>query len=259
MILHIPHSSLTILAEVRKKLRITDTDLALELLRLTDWYTDELFALDDYQIPRVVYPFSRIQADVERFPDDASESMSLVGMGAIYEKTTDGKHLRDRMRDEERNAYLERYYYPHHGRLQELTDRVLLDQKRCLIVDCHSFPSVALAVDQDQAPDRPDICLGSNLHTPPDLVRVLENACADLGLSCAVNHPYTGTIVPQKYFGRDQRVKSIMIEIRRGLYMDESNGLKLAAFESIRAMVRSLLLELWGYWKDCDITLVSFS
>lgn len=247
ILLHIPHSSLTIPREVRKELHITDTELSLELLRMTDWYTSELFELDSHQVPRLVYPYSRLVCDVERFPQDANESMAAMGMGAIYERTSDGRPLRDRLSGEARNAYLERYYYPHHRKLQELTGEILSNRSRCLIVDCHSFPTTPLLCDRDQSPNRPDICIGTDsVHTPPDLVRLIENACCEQGLSFTVDRPYSGTIVPQKYFKEDERVKSIMIEIRRGLYIDDSTGVKLASFDSTRAVIRGLLLCLLG-------------
>jgi predicted N-formylglutamate amidohydrolase len=39
-----------------------------------------------------------------------------------------------------------------------------------------------------------------------------------------LNEPFIGTHVPLKQYGTDQRVKSVMIEIRRDLYMDEATG-----------------------------------
>lgn len=249
MIHQIAHSSLTIPPEVRQELRITDAELSLELLRMTDWHTSELFELDGHKVPRVVYPYSRLVCDVERFANDANEPMSALGMGAIYERTSDGKPLRDPLSGEARIAYLERYYYPHHRKLQELTGGILANRNRCLIVDCHSFPTIPLPCDRDQSPNRPDICIGTDkVHTPPELVGLIEKACREHGLSFAVDRPYSGTIVPQKYFKEDQRVKSIMIEIRRGLYIDESTGVKLASFDATRTVVRGLLLCLLGVW-----------
>ena len=46
VILHIPHSSLMIPTAARSEFRITDAELSLELLRMTDWHTNELFDVD---------------------------------------------------------------------------------------------------------------------------------------------------------------------------------------------------------------------
>ena len=245
LLLHIPHSKVAISAEVRGAIHLSDAELTAELVTMTDWHTHELFDLSDLHIPTVVYPWSRLVCDVERFSDDAREPMSARGMGAIYERTSDGKLLRNRMDREARTLYLERYYNPHHQKLQELVDDALARQQGCLIVDCHSFGSTPLLCDLDQSLKRPDICIGTDCtHTPAVLVHQIERACSVVGLSCEVDRPYTGTMVPLKHFQRDMRVKSVMIEVRRGLYVDEKSGLKLASFESVREKIRSILLAL---------------
>jgi hypothetical protein len=44
-VLHLPHASTVIPADERASIHLSDDGLALELLRMTDHYTDELFAL----------------------------------------------------------------------------------------------------------------------------------------------------------------------------------------------------------------------
>ena len=39
--------------------------------------------------------------------------------------------------------------------------------------------------------------------------------------SVAVNRPFAGALTPLRYFSNDQRVKSIMVEVNRRLYLDE--------------------------------------
>jgi len=90
-----------------------------------------------------------------------------------------------------------------------------------LIFDCHSFPSWPLPVDQDQTLNRPDICIGvDEFHTPTELVEDIKLKFENVGFCVEVNQPYSGTLVPLKYFGRHNRVKSIMIEINRALYLE---------------------------------------
>ena len=36
-----------------------------------------------------------------------------------------------------------------------------------------------------------------------------------------IDSPYAGTIVPMKFYGKDRRVRSVMIEMNRALYMKE--------------------------------------
>lgn len=64
------------------------------------------------------------------------------------------------------------------------------------------------------------------------LVRSLRQA----GFSVAVNRPFAGTIVPLRYYGKEPRVRSVMIEVNRGLYLrGEEKG---AGFDQVRRVIR---------------------
>jgi len=78
LVIHTPHAGTTIPASERS----TYTNLPAvdaELSRLTDWFTDELFAIDGAAV--VSTPISRLLVDVERFIDDALEPKAAVGPG----------------------------------------------------------------------------------------------------------------------------------------------------------------------------------
>jgi N-formylglutamate amidohydrolase len=160
--------------------------------------------------------------DPERFDDDAKEPMAERGQGVIYTRTTDGSPLRNPPTDAERDELLDRYYRPHHAQLTRRVEEALSAHGRALIIDGHSFPSKPLPVDLDQSPERPDICIGTDgFHTPPQLVDALVDICAEFGWSVAVDRPYSGTLVPTKHWGKDERVASVMIEVNRRLYLQD--------------------------------------
>src|SRR6266480_5901722 len=85
-----PHSSTAIPEDVRATFAPSDEVLHQELLRLTDRYTDEMFALDPAAAISVVFEVSRLVVDPERFLDDSVEPMAKSGMGAVYTATTEG-------------------------------------------------------------------------------------------------------------------------------------------------------------------------
>jgi N-formylglutamate amidohydrolase len=113
--------------------------------------------------------------DVERFEDDADEPMAERGMGVIYRSTSGLGGLRRIITDQERQVLLERYCHPHHLRLTQTVDSALSLHGKCLVVDCHSFPSHALPYEFDSTGKaRPDICIGTDdFHTPPELAEEL--------------------------------------------------------------------------------------
>jgi len=64
-------------------------------------------------------------------------------------------------------------------------------------------------------------------HTPRQLREAAENVFLSQGWSVGIDWPYAGVLVPMDYYGTDRRVRAIMVEVRRGLYMDEGGGVKL--------------------------------
>jgi N-formylglutamate amidohydrolase len=240
LVLHIPHSSTVIPAAVRPTLLLTEAEVQQELLRMTDAYTDELFRSDG--MTSVRYPVSRIVVDPERFESDADEVMSKVGMGVVYTKTSDGRSLRRIPTPSDREALLAAYYRPHHAALTDAVASAVRQHGRCLVVDCHSFPSFPLPYELDQRPDRPDICIGTDpFHTPIGLAaEVIE--CFQLhGYTIALNRPFAGALVPATVYRRDANVAALMIEVNRALYMDEQTGAKSSRFDEIRTAVAQLL------------------
>ena len=239
LLLHIPHASTFIPPEELP--RFWPVNLADEQLKMTDRYCDELFT--GYE--KVVFPVSRLVCDPERFRDDAQETMSRIGMGAIYTKTSSGDPLRW-VTEEEREKLLRQYYDPHHARLTEAVEEKLKAHGRCLIIDGHSFHPIPLPYEPDQELNRPDFCIGTDpFHTPKQLSDLTMDYLRKEGFSVSMNRPYAGSLVPMKYYGKDRRVCSIMIEINRRLYMDE-NGQRSNSFSSIQRTVSVLLEKLKG-------------
>ena len=248
---HIPHASTVIPAEVRARLLLGDEALARELVRMTDWHTDTLFAFTGrLGATRLVNGVSRLVVDPERFTDDAQEPMAAVGQGAVYTRTSDGLALRELL-DGERDALLDTYFAPYHADLAGLVGDRLAADGRCLLLDCHSFAAQPLASELDQTPDRPDVCIGTDaFHTPAALVDALVDGLAAEGYVVAVDRPFAGTIVPLSAYRLDRRVASVMIEVRRGLYCDEATGEPLRQFDEIgtklaRATASALSREGW--------------
>lgn len=84
LILHIPHSSLFIPDEEISSFTLSNHEIIIELLKMTDLFTDELFDIKNQKISRVVFPVSRILVDPERFLDDDQEPMAKRGMGVPF-------------------------------------------------------------------------------------------------------------------------------------------------------------------------------
>jgi len=226
VILHVPHASRVIPADVRAGIVLGDDALADELLLMTDSFTDviavraaEVAALTPW---RFVNGYSRLVVDPERFPDDREE-MLAVGMGAVYTSTSDGGVLRDP--DPAGTTALIQHYFDPYGRaLGALVDERRASLGRVTILDVHSFPSTALPYELHGGLRRPAICIGvDGFHTPRALVEAARLRFAGFG-QVLENEPFMGTYVPLRHWESSRDVSSMMIEIRRDLYMDEANG-----------------------------------
>lgn len=212
VIYHIPHSSTKIPQDFKHQFIINSSQLNDELIKLTDWYTDELFPNG------IIFPISRLVCDVERFIDDNEEEMAKIGMGIIYTRGSDLSIIK-KVTLSEKAEVLRRYYIPHHNRLTRMVDNSLEKDNKCLIVDCHSFSSEPLPYETDE--NRPDICIGTDsYHTDDNLLELVKQSFIDLGYTVLVNSPFTGSIVPNKFYQKDKRVQSIMIEVNKSLYTD---------------------------------------
>ena len=233
VILHIPHSSTHI--PFYDGYVSSGLDLEQAILKLTDWYTDDLFQLDGAE--SVITPFSRIFCDVERFEADADEPMSRFGMGVLYEKMDAGNVMRV-IAPELRTRIISEYYRAHHNALAALVEQHRAQYGRCLIVDCHSFPNTPLNASLNKEPDRPDYNIGTDpFHTPPHLVHLSQDYFDSLGYSLLVDKPYSGSMVPLKHYKQDKRVQSIMLEINRKLYLEAGTNTKSEGYEEVKKVV----------------------
>jgi N-formylglutamate deformylase len=245
VILHIPHASATIPAQFRDQFILNNKELASEQLRLVDAYTGELYESPEAQI--VCFPYSRLLVDVERFPNDDQEPMSQVGMGMLYTQTSTGAPLR-RPLDQSEKTKLKQLYELHHLALTQAVERELAREGTSLIIDCHSFPSIPLPCDSSQVQPRPDVCIGTDeFHTPKELLQQVIKSFDQHNFKLGINEPYAGALVPMNFYGKDSRVRSIMIEINRSLYMNENSGEKSKDFEGMKGAVSRVLNALMNY------------
>ncbi len=229
VLLHVPHAGTAVPAWTRPHLLLDDAALALELAALTDHHTDRIaLAAADAAAAVGTRPWalinrvSRFVVDVERFPDDREE-MAAVGMAAVYTRGTHGQRLRA---DDpaHREALITAYYHPWARALQDLVRDRLAAIGRVVLIDLHSYPSGPLPYERHADGERPMVCLGTDpAHTPGWLVEAARTAFAELG-PIALNTPFSGTYVPLVHHGRDPRVASIMIEMRRDGHLVEPAG-----------------------------------
>ena len=230
-LVHVPHASTIIPKQYLYQFNIHK--LSYELKVMTDRYCDELFDNGSTMIKTEV---SRLVCDVERFRDDKDEIMANIGMGAVYKSCSDLSLLR-KFSNKEKQHILKQYYDTHHNNFEKMVEEKIRLYDKCLIIDGHSFYPTPLPYELNQDKDRPDFCIGTDsFHTSEEMTRKVYEFFSKKGFSVKINKPFAGTIVPMKYYGKDKRVYSIMIEINRKLYMEEPD-IKNDSFSYIKNLV----------------------
>ena len=221
VILHVPHSSREIPADIRKDILLNDEQLKIELDEMTDSHTDKIASLAIADLAKQPWIFknklSRLVIDPERFPDER-EIMNKVGMGAVYQKTSAGERLRSENFDPK--PLIEKYFKPYASAFTNLVEQLLTKHEKVLIIDVHSYRvhHHENAVNHSQA--RPPICLGTDqFHTPLWLHQLAKDCFLTVG-EVIENEPYAGTYVPLDFYEKDDRVLSVMLECRADQFLN---------------------------------------
>lgn len=240
VVLHVPHDSRLVPEDVRPQFVLGDDELSREMIRMTDHFTFDIFAVESGDARVIRAPVSRLVVDVERFPIDADEPMAARGMGAVYTNTSTLTQLRRELSAEKRESLMADYYHPHHSRLEAAVANALKQHGRCLVLDCHSFPGTALPYEMaNESQQRPDICIGTDsFHTPPSLAHAFVEAFESSGWRVRQNDPFAGALVPASSYNRDARVMAIMVEVNRRLYLDEESGTPSATYAQVAKSVK---------------------
>ncbi len=240
IVLNIPHSSTHIPDEHKNDYLIDD--IHTEAMIMADLYTDELFAPLLESCGGIISRLSRICVDMERFDDKEQEGMERFGMGAVYTTSSRKEPLRI-VRD--RQKLIEEYYKPYHQALEDLVAASLKKFGKCFIIDCHSFNAQARWYE-DATKQRPEICIGTDtFHTPDALIKRVIKTFECMGYETQRDTPFSGTIVPLKYYLQNSDVTSVMLEVNRKLYMNEKRLVKNEdGFKEVQINLLKILKEI---------------
>lgn len=218
VILHAPHGSRFIPDELKNTFLLCPAELEAEKDLMTDHFTNDLVS-SIHGASSLVNGLSRFVVDVERFPDEREEMLS-VGMGAFYTHGSQKQPLREPKHT--RNPELRRFFDAYSDAFTELVQRTVDKHGRAVIIDVHSYPTEALPYELHSHEARPQLDIGADTnHTSAVLIGEVIKAFSHL--ETGINESFHGTYVPLRFYeAKDTRVQSVMLEIRRDTYMDES-------------------------------------
>ena len=223
VVFHIPHSSLAI-PKMFWNICIKDINYIKKTnLFLNDYLTDKLVP---NHCKKLIFKYSRIFCDVEKFKDESKEVMAKKGMGVIY--TKDCENTITIPNKKYKNIIIKSYYNKHHNKLNKISTNILNKNGKCIIIDLHSY-SDEMVKKLFSSDNNPDICIGvDSFYTNQNLINMTIEHFKEYGYSIEINKPYAGTIIPNKYINKkDTRLKSIMLEINKRIYLNSNDFIKI--------------------------------
>ena len=239
--------------------------LPMEILRRAeDAYVDLLLDNTPNQgITLLKALFPRAYLDVNRDEDDLDPELfapgtpveagpkSRLGIGLLRRVVTPENPIYDRLLTlDEMESRIESYYVPYHTALTKHLARLRKAAGRVLLIDWHSMKSVGNAATPDgEGSTRADFVIGDNhgRSCDPDLSKAVADFLGTKGYLAAINDPYSGGALLQRYAHLSNGVFGLQIEINRALYMDESSLTLLPGFERLKADLAHLI-PLFSAW-----------
>ena len=235
----------------------------LALRRSEDSFVDELFAAaPDYGAPllRALFPRAFVDANREpfeldqamfadRLPDYVNTGSSRVaaGLGTIAKIVSNGQNIYPgKLRFADAAERIEAYYRPYHRALETLIADTRARFGYCIVVDCHSMPSVGGPLDPDAGRGRADFVVGDCFGSAcaPYITDAIERAIEGLGHVVIRNKPFAGGFTTRHYGRPRDGVHAVQIEINRLLYMDEMRIEKNSGFPRLAAQMTRVIAAL---------------
>ncbi|HZP99604.1 MAG TPA: N-formylglutamate amidohydrolase [Reyranella sp.] len=212
----------------------------LSLRRSEDSFVDRLFAAAPARgAPLLRALFPRAFCDPNREPyeldpamfDDALPAFAntrsprvAAGLGTIAKVVANGAEIYGgKLRYAEISSRINGYYKPYHAALRALVDETRAQFGFCILVDCHSMPSMGGPMDKDPGESRVDFVLGDCFGTAcaAAVTDGAERLLTGLGYVVTRNDPYAGGFTTRHYGRPAERCHALQIEINRALYMNE--------------------------------------
>lgn len=230
------------------------------LRRSEDRFVDELFAAGpDCGAPLLRALFPRSFCDVNREALELDPAMFdaalpagansvsprvLAGLGVIPRRAADDREIyARRLAIGEIERRLQLCYRPYHAALADLIAQTRDRFGFCLLLDCHSMPSIGGAEDRDRGARRVDFVLGDchGASCAETVTAHVETFLAGTGAIIRRNDPYAGGFVTQHYGRPREGVHALQIEINRRLYLDEDSLAKTDGFDRLKVCLGALV------------------
>ena len=209
----------------------------LSLRASEDAYVDRLFAAAPaHGAPLIAATAPRAYIDLNRGPEELDPAIVrgvratglnprvAAGLGVIPRIVAEGRAIQSgKISLDEARARIASRHTPYHERLESLLARAHEAFGVAVLFDCHSMPSDALRAAPRVKGGRAEIVLGDRFGTAArrDVMLAAQAAFEAAGFAVALNTPFAGGHITQRYGRPSQNWHAVQIEIDRSLYLDQ--------------------------------------
>ncbi|HEY0053514.1 MAG TPA: N-formylglutamate amidohydrolase [Caulobacteraceae bacterium] len=200
--------------------------------------------------PRELDP-ALVAAGIDLGPAMASPRVQ-AGLGVVPRMVGDGRiiHCRPLTRAEIEGR-LEAVHRPYHAALASLLEEARARFGAAILIDLHSMPSAAGALEARRGRGRPQMVLGDRHGAACGraLNLAVRTQLEKAGYRVALNSPYAGGFVTQTWGRPAEDLHALQIEIDRGLYLNEATLEPVTGYDRLKADLERLAAMLCTDWR----------
>jgi N-formylglutamate amidohydrolase len=249
LLVTVPHAGQMLAPDMTTALRVPPDHLR----QLEDPWVDRLLA----SVPAhggwlLATQWARAVADVNRAADEfaftgppagwRATGKARIGLGVVPTRLA-GVPIYARPLDPAAvDARVALAHAPYHAALARMVGELHARFGEVFVIDGHSMPDSA----QSGALPVADVVLGDRWGRSAETAwsAAVEEVLATEGLATTRNRPYAGGYITRRYGRPEEGVHVVQVELRRGLYMDETRFAPLPTFDDFRRRLSRVIAKL---------------
>ena len=237
------------------ELKISEDCFVTELVKGA---SDAGIPLISLNIPRTFVDVNRdkIEIDETMFfngpkANDVNSRRCRVGLGVLHRVVYHNKNIYDGLISfDEAQERIKNVYEPYHKRLKQLVDKCVRKFGFCLLIDCHSMPSMICNIMNESKMLDFCICNLFDESCPTEYSQHLYNSLSNQDFRVEFNKPYAGAFITFNYCQPRKKIYTLQLEVNRACYMDEQSYQKNKHFQSIAEHISTSIKDLGHFLLD---------
>lgn len=262
LVLSSPHAGCDFPKEFLENSALTEHELKISE---DSFVTDIIKKASNAGIPLISLNLPRTFVDVNRDKIELDETMFYdapkssdinsrrcrVGLGVLHRVVYQNKNIYDGLLSyKDAMERIKNVYEPYHKRLKQLVDKCVRKFGFCLLVDCHSMPSMICNIMNETKALDFCVCNLFGESCPDEMSAKIYEELQKNDYRVEYNRPYAGAFITFNYCQPRKKIYTLQLEINRAIYMDEQSYQKNKQFQEVATHVSDSLIGLGHFLLD---------